>query len=66
MIDINNKFGQFERSVRQNIQTLELYGQLPKQVYELLHSFDSYIYDVFNFAYGTIDAVTSWLSKIAR
>ncbi|HMY80233.1 MAG TPA: hypothetical protein PK048_00105 [Candidatus Absconditabacterales bacterium] len=66
MIDINNKLGQFERSVRQNIQTLELYGQLPKQVYELLHSFDSYIYDVFNFAYGTIDAVTSWLSKIAR
>lgn len=66
ILQVNNQLGQFERSVRQNIETLELYGQLPKQVYELLHGYDRYIYDVFNFAYGTIDTVTAWLSKIAR
>jgi hypothetical protein len=66
MLQINSQFGQFERSVRQNIETIEMYGQLPNDVYELLHGYDRYIYDVFNFAYGTIDAVTSWLSKVAR
>ena len=66
VLQINNQLGQFERSVNQNIQTIEMYGQLPKQVYELLHGYDKYIYDVFNFAYGTIDAITSWLSKVAR
>lgn len=66
MLQINNQLGQFERSVKQNIENIEMYGQLPKQVYELLHGYDRYVYDVFNFAYGTIDAITSWLSKIAR
>jgi hypothetical protein len=52
--------------VRLNIETIGLYGELPKQVYELLHGYDRYVYDVFNLAYGTIDAITSWFSKIAR
>lgn len=66
VLQINNQLGQFELSAQQNIQIIEMYGQLPKQVYELLHGYDKYIYDVFNFAYGTIDAITSWLSKFAR
>jgi hypothetical protein len=66
ILQVNNQLGQFDRSIKLNIETLDMYGQLPKQVYELLHGYDRYIYDVFNLAYGTIDAITSWFSKVAR
>lgn len=66
IIQLNNQLGQFEKSIRRNLQVLDEYGEFPSKVYDLLHGYDTYIYDLFNFAYGTIDAVTSWLSKLAR
>jgi|GEM_PF-6397565 len=66
IVQISNQLGQFEKSITRNLQVLDEYGQFPSKVYQLLHGYDKYIYDLFNFAYGTIDAVTSWLSQLAR
>lgn len=62
----NTQLGQFERSVRQNLQVLEEYSQFPTKLYDFIHTYDQYLDSANDLMYSVVDQLFGRLGKIAR
>lgn len=66
ILQFTTQLGQFERSIRQNLQVLDEYANFPMELYELIHTYDKYLDSVNSLMYNVVDQLFWWLSKIAR
>ena len=66
ILQFTSQLGQFERSIRQNLQVLDEYANFPTELYELIHTYDKYLDSVNSLMYNVVDQLFGWLGKIAR
>ena len=66
IVQFATQLGQFEKSIRQNLQVLDEYANFPTELYELIHTYDKYLDSVNSLLYNVVDQLFAWLGKIAR
>lgn len=66
VIQFTAQLGQFERSIRQNMQVLDEYANFPTELYDLIHTYDKYLNSVNSLMYNIVSQLFGWLDKIAR
>lgn len=54
------------RQTKKNLETLQTYRQLPNDLYEYIHAWDSYLLDITSFAQKFVRQMTGWMQRNAN
>ncbi len=65
-VSLQDNSAQLEKSIKENINTLELYKKLPLQLYEWIHIQDKYLWEVSSLLSNFIGKITYWINTNAN